>query len=88
MRPEYHETIYWKESGHMQPVKIAPPVYVLQQWIRSKERYGLSRPEIAAELRKRLGQPVGGDEPVHELARERYREAEALIRELEESRGD
>ncbi len=64
-------------------MKIAPPLYVLQQWVRSKERDGLSRQEIAAELRKRLSQPVGSDEPDDELARERYWEAEKLIRELE-----
>ena len=64
-------------------MKIAPPLYVLRHWVRSKERYGLTRPQIAAELRKRLGQPVNSSEPDDELARERYREAEELIRELE-----
>lgn len=65
-------------------MRIAPPVYVLQQWVRSKEHYGLSHQEIAAEMRKRLEWYLDNVQLGDVLAEERRLASLALIGELED----
>lgn len=63
-------------------MRIPPPVDVLKVWIESHLRTGKSPQEVAALLRKRLGTMPEGT--TDEVAKERYREAEEVIAQMEQ----
>lgn len=62
---------------------IHPP-HVLLIFVRNKQREGLTCPQIAALLRKRLRWDELEPETMDALARERYEAAREVLRELEQ----
>lgn len=62
---------------------IIHPPHILQIFVRNKTREGLTRPEIAALLRKRLRWHELDPDKMSDLGKERYWQADKLLKELD-----